>query len=175
MAVLPLLVPAGGGGVCVSVFRLVVRSVRIVTFIVVLMERTPVSGMSWILRYLTHTEVPELLQKCQSCFRSARVVVQLLKYYNLVKKERCPNNNHGPTFMSNMQQRSIVKIQQVSEKHRQNTTSVRETSSKYNNCQTLQYRPLPTWHPTTVDLRGVGGAGGGGGLFPLLQVPVVHG
>ena len=64
-----------------------------------------------------------------------------------------------------MQQRSIVKIQQVSEKHRQ----------KYNNCQTLQYRPQPTWHPTTVDLRGVGGAGGGGGLFPLLQVPVVHG
>jgi hypothetical protein len=69
MAVLPLLVPAGTGGVCVSVFRLVVRSVRIVTFIVVLMERTPVSGMSWILRYLTHVaEVPELLQKCQSCF-----------------------------------------------------------------------------------------------------------
>ena len=88
-----------------------------------------------------------------------------MKYYNLVKKERCPNDNHGPTFMSNMQQRSIVKIQQVSEKHRQ----------KYNNCQTLQYRPLPNWHPTTVDLRGIGGAGGGGGLFPLLQVPVVHG
>ena len=74
--------------------------------------------------------MPELFQKCQGCFRSARVVVQLLKYYNLVKKERCPNDNHGPTFMSNMQQRSIVKIQQVSEKHRQNTTSVRKASSK---------------------------------------------
>ena len=94
MSALPVLVPAGGGGVCVSVLRLVVRSVRIVTFIVVLMESTPVSmtcaqfnrfGRASGILELVGMKAPELeilfIRQCSAQKWTASAPAQKLMYH----------------------------------------------------------------------------------------------